>query len=43
MRTVPTIDTDPCDKAGFLIGKKVVVVSNITGGGGGTYVIPGSV
>jgi aspartate 1-decarboxylase len=28
-----TIDTDPCDKAGFLIGKKVVVISNITGGG----------
>jgi aspartate 1-decarboxylase len=36
-----TIDTDLCDKAGFWIGEKVLVVSNTTGVRLETYVIPG--
>ena len=36
-----TIDTDLCDKAGFWIGEKVLVVSNTTGARLETYVIPG--
>jgi aspartate 1-decarboxylase len=36
-----TIDTDICDKAGFWIGEKVLVVSNTSGARLETYVIPG--
>ncbi|MDR1784196.1 MAG: aspartate 1-decarboxylase [Endomicrobium sp.] len=36
-----TIDTDLCDKAGFWIGEKVLVVSNTSGSRLETYVIPG--
>ncbi|MDR3256453.1 MAG: aspartate 1-decarboxylase [Endomicrobium sp.] len=36
-----TIDTELCDKAGFWIGEKVLVVSNTTGTRLETYVIPG--
>ncbi|GMO64045.1 MAG: aspartate 1-decarboxylase [Endomicrobiia bacterium] len=36
-----TIDTDLCDKAGFWIGEKVLVVSNTSGNRLETYVIPG--
>ena len=36
-----TIDTDLCDKAGFWIGEKVLVVSNASGARLETYVIPG--
>ncbi|MDR3330634.1 MAG: aspartate 1-decarboxylase [Endomicrobium sp.] len=36
-----TIDTDLCDRAGFWIGEKVLVVSNTTGARLETYVIPG--
>ncbi|MDR1721105.1 MAG: aspartate 1-decarboxylase [Endomicrobium sp.] len=36
-----TIDTDLCDRAGFWIGEKVLVVSNTTGNRLETYVIAG--
>ncbi|MDR2666417.1 MAG: aspartate 1-decarboxylase [Endomicrobium sp.] len=36
-----TIDTDLCDKAGFWIGEKVLVVSNTTGNRLETYIISG--
>ncbi|MDR1400917.1 MAG: aspartate 1-decarboxylase [Endomicrobium sp.] len=36
-----TIDTDLCDKAGFWIGEKVLVVSSTSGNRLETYVIPG--
>jgi aspartate 1-decarboxylase len=36
-----TIDADLCDTAGFWIGEKVLVVSNITGARLETYVISG--
>jgi aspartate 1-decarboxylase len=36
-----TIDTELCDKAGFWIGEKVLVVSNTSGSRLETYVIPG--
>ncbi|MDR1522953.1 MAG: aspartate 1-decarboxylase [Endomicrobium sp.] len=36
-----TIDTELCDKAGFWLGEKVLVVSNTSGARLETYVIPG--
>jgi aspartate 1-decarboxylase len=36
-----TIDTELCDKAGFWIGEKVLVVSNTSGERLETYIIPG--
>ncbi|MDR1942532.1 MAG: aspartate 1-decarboxylase [Endomicrobium sp.] len=36
-----TIDMDLCDKAGFWIGEKVLVVSNTSGERLETYIMPG--
>jgi aspartate 1-decarboxylase len=36
-----TIDTELCEKAGFWIGEKVLVVSNTSGARLETYIIPG--